>query len=416
MADGPKKMNDSDPISYHTSPYGLRMVHLHVPRSAVGFCGLAVMVGSRDEDKDHRGLAHFVEHTIFKGTARRSPWHIINRMEAVGGELNAYTTKEETVVYSAFPSNNPSRAAELIADLVCNSRFPDRELDKEREVVADEIDSYLDSPADAVYDDFEDLLFAGSSIGHNILGDRSALATFDSRCCQEYLRKWYVAPNMVAFYAGSMSARRVFDLFDRLFEATAGEAPCRDVATPPLVEPFDVHRSIGSHQCHTVMGARTGGLASPEIPVLSLLTNILGGPGMNSLLNLSLRERNGLVYSVEASTGLFSDCGELTIYYGCDPDDNARCHELVEQTLADVTSGAIDHRKLNAARKQFLGQMVIAATNLESRVLGIARRTLFCGRALMPGELKAAIDAITPDDLSSLASRLGTLSSLSLGK
>lgn len=408
-------MTPANPISYHTSPYGLRMVHLHVPRSAVGYCGLAVMVGSRDEDAATMGLAHFVEHTIFKGTSRRSPWHIINRMEAVGGELNAFTTKEETVVYSAFPGASPARGADLIADLVCNSQFPARELDKEREVVADEIDSYLDSPSEAVYDDFEDLLFAGSSIGHNILGTRAALDTFDSQLCRDYLHRWYVAPNMVAFYAGSMKAERVFDMYDKIFADCAGPTPERSHAVPPIVGRFNVHRSLDTHQCHTVAGARTAPLGSPETHTISLLNNIIGGPGMNSLLNIALRERRGLVYSVESSTGLFSDCGELTIYYGCDPADNDRCLRLVEDTVARVADGEITDRRLQAAKKQFMGQLVIASENLESRILAIARRTLFCGRALTPGQLRDAIEAITPTDLSDLAATLQPLSSLTFG-
>lgn len=404
-----------DTITYHTTSFGLRMVHLAVPRSAVGYCGLAVRVGSRDEDEHRRGLAHFVEHTLFKGTSRRSPWHIINRMEAVGGELNAFTTKEETVVYSAFPGASPARAAELIADLVCNSVFPARELDKEREVVADEIDSYLDSPSEAVYDDFEDLMFAGSPLGHNILGTREALAAFDSQCCREYLRRWYVAPNMVAFYAGSMSPGRVFSMFERLFAPCAGPAPARSVAPVPPVDTFRVHRSLDTHQCHTVAGARTPGLGWDGVHALSLFNNIIGGPGMNSLLNLALRERNGLVYSVESSAGLFSDCGALTIYYGCDPADNDRCTALVRDTVRSVADGCINERRLRAAKRQYLGQLVIAGENLENRIIGIARRTLFCGRAIAPGELRAAVEAVTTDSIARIAASVLPLSTLTFG-
>ncbi|MGN1285568.1 MAG: M16 family metallopeptidase, partial [Bradyrhizobium sp.] len=224
----------------------------------MGYVGVAVRVGARDEAPDDFGLAHFVEHTIFKGTLRRRAWHIINRMEAVGGELNAYTTKEETVIYSAFPGNNPRRAAELIADLVANSQFPAAELEKEREVVADEIDSYLDTPSEAVYDDFEDLMFAGSSLGHNILGTSQALESFDSDRCRRYLRRWYVPQNMVVFYAGSMSADRVFGVLEQAFAAVEGPKPQRPAQTVPDYHPFEVHKAIDSHQAHTIMGARVG--------------------------------------------------------------------------------------------------------------------------------------------------------------
>ncbi len=407
---------DSQVISYHRAANGLRMVHLHVAGSPVGYAGVSVAVGSRDEDAAHAGLAHFVEHTIFKGTARRSPWHIINRMEAVGGELNAYTTKEETVVYSVFPGRNPARAAELIADLIGNSRFPERELAKEREVVADEIDSYLDTPSEAVFDDFEDLLFAGSGLGHNILGDRERLSTFTSEVCRDYLGRYYVPEAMTVFYAGSMGAESVFACFERYFGAFAeGASPVRRT-DPPETPPFGRRRSIDSHQCHTVIGARIGGLGSPDRFAVALLTNILGGPGMNSLLNVALRERRGLVYSVEASTGVFSDCGELTVYYGCDPADESRCRRLVAETVASVADGYVNARRLEQAKKQYLGQLTIGSVNLESRILGIARSTLVCGRALTPAEVVESIRAVDCDSLRDVAARVAAgASSLTLG-
>ncbi|MDE7468045.1 MAG: insulinase family protein [Muribaculaceae bacterium] len=203
-------MTELNHPTYYISSRGLRMVHLHLSGAAVGHFGVAVNVGSRDEAPEVFGLSHFVEHTIFKGTDTHRSSYIINRMEAVGGELNAYTSKEETVVYSTFPAGNLRRAMELIADLVANSRFPERELEKEREVVADEIDSYLDSPADAVFDDFDDLLFAGHGIGHNILGTRAALDTFTPDVCRQYLKTYYTADNIVLFYAGDEAADKFF--------------------------------------------------------------------------------------------------------------------------------------------------------------------------------------------------------------
>lgn len=401
-------------LSYHTTPAGMRMAHLRVPGAAVGYCGAAVRVGSRDEGDSCRGLAHFVEHTIFKGTSRRSPWHIINRMEAVGGELNAYTTKEETVVYSAFPSGNLARAAELIADLVTGSQFPERELAKEREVVADEIDSYLDSPSEAVFDDFEDLIFAGSDLGHNILGDRRALDSFTSEVCRDYLHRWYVPSNMVLFYAGNLAPERVFGCLEHAFASLAGPAPVAARVTPAAVDTFDVTKNIDSHQCHTIIGARTVSFTSPERYTLSLLTNILGGPGMNSLLNVALRERRGLVYSVEASTGLFSDCGTLAIYYGCDPDDDSLCRRLVADTIARVADGYITPRRLEMAKKQYLGQLVIASENIENRILGVARRLLYSPEAPTAAQTAEAIRAVTPSQIAALAATLLPASRLSL--
>lgn len=393
------------------------MVHLHAPGCPVGYTGLTAGVGSRNESPDQHGLAHFVEHTIFKGTARRSSWHIINRMESVGGELNAFTTKEETTVYAAFPGNNPSRAAELIADLTANSRFPLRELAKEREVVADEIDSYLDSPADAVFDDFEDLLFAGSGLGHNILGTRAHLATFTPEVCRDYLRRYYTPSNMVAFYAGAMSAERAFAILERLY--VYPDRPDTRPATPPsppAVTPFDIHRPIESHQAHTVTGWRVGGLDSHQRYAVALLANILGGPGMNSLLNLALRERRGLVYNVEATTGIFTDCGELLVYYGCDPADTALCRRLVADTIADVATGYITPRRLQAAKRQYLGQLRLSSVNLEARITGAARSVLRLGTPPSAAATAAAIDAVTADSIQAIARDLAsTPSTLTLG-
>lgn len=401
-------------LQFEEAPNGLRIVHMGVPQSAVGFFGIAVRVGSRDDGEDNHGLAHFVEHTIFKGTAKRRSWHIINRMEAVGGELNAFTTKEETVVFSAFPEGNLARAAELMADLVMESQFPEHEIEKEREVVADEIDSYLDTPADAVFDDFDELIFAGNELSHNILGTRGALSKFSSTTCREYLAKWYVPSNMVAFYAGSLPAQRVFGIIGRAFRNLAGEHPTSNRIEPAVLAPFRLTKAIESHQSHTVMGARIGSASSPDRYVSALLANILGGPGMNSLLNVALRERRGLVYSVDASRTTFSDCGTMTIYYGCDPHDNERCRRLVESTITSVADGIISERKLEAAKKQYLGQLVIAGENIENRILSIAHQYLFMGKVTSTEEIRDAIKSITRDEICHGANRL-SLSRLTLG-
>jgi predicted Zn-dependent peptidase len=392
--------------SYYTLDNGLRVVHIHVPRAASAMFGLAVMTGSRDEAHDQFGLAHFVEHTIFKGTARRSPWHIINRMESVGGELNAYTTKEETVIYSVFPGGNLARAAELIADLAANSRFPQRELDKEREVVADEINSYLDTPSEAIFDDYEDLLFAGSSLGHNILGTTDALRTFDSDTCCRYLGERYVAENMVAFYSGPLSASRAGAVISRYMSKLRPGRFSHDKSPVAIVEPFDITRKIESHQAHTIIGSRLPGIFEADRHSIALLTNILGGPGMNSLLNVALRERRGLVYSVEANTTLFTDCGVMAIYFGCDPEDTHKCCNLVKQTLSDVANGSLNDRAIDRAKKQYLGQLAIAFENRENTTLSVARSTLLRGKAIAPAETVEAIRAITAADVRRIAENL----------
>jgi predicted Zn-dependent peptidase len=402
------------PVSYHTLDNGLRVVHLHTRSASSAMFGIFVRTGSRDETEDEFGLAHFVEHTIFKGTVKRSPWHIINRMEAIGGELNAYTTKEETVVYSIFPGGNLDRAAELIADLAANSQFPKRELDKEREVVADEINSYLDTPSEAVYDDFEDLIFAGSSLGHNILGNVEALSTFDSDVCRKYLHTRYVPTNMVAFYSGPLSAARAFNVIAKHFSSLSGNDFVHRQEVITDVKQFDVTRQIDTHQAHTIIGAKLPGLFSDQRHAIALLTNILGGPGMNSLLNVALRERRGLVYSVEATTTLLTDCGLMTIYFGCDPEDTKKCSDIVYNTLTDIANGSLNDRAIERAKKQYLGQLAIAFENRENTTLNVARATLLRGAAVAPADSIKAIQAINSNDIRQVAASLIHSSSLTL--
>lgn len=384
---------------------GLRIVHRRTPNARSGILGVAVRAGSADEGPDEYGLAHFVEHTIFKGTQRRSSWHIINRMEAVGGELNAFTTKEETVIYSIFPSGGAARAAELIADLVCNSRFPSAELEKERNVVADEIDSYLDSPADAVFDDFEDMLFAGRGVGHNILGTRQTLAGFDSAACSSWLRRFYVPSNMVLFYSGAQSAARIAALAAKYFGSMApGEAARRpEAAMASSSGPFSKHKIIDSHQNHCVTGIEVPGLYSDERHSVALLANLTGGPGMNSLLNVALRERRGLVYSVETSTSMFSDCGMMAVYFGCDPEDSKRCSALTLDVFRSIADGKLSASRIEKAKKQYIGQIILASDNRENNILAAARTTLFRGAPSSIEATAEAIQSVSADGLRMLA-------------
>lgn len=370
------------------------------------YFGVAVNAGSRDEAPDRFGLAHFVEHTIFKGTFRRRACHIINRMEAVGGDLNAFTSKEETNVYSVFPRGNLSRAIDLIADLIVNSRFPETELDKEREVVRDEIDSYLDTPAEAVYDDFEDMFYRGSQLGHNILGTDKALDSFTPAVCRGYLTENFTAPRMVAYYLGPEPPEKVLQRVQAGFAGVpvAGDALHR--VRPVANSRFDERRRIETHQSHTVVGASIPGLDAGNRETMALITNILGGPGMNSRLNVSLRERRGLVYTVEASTTMFSDCGLFNVYFGCDPADRDRCLELVFRELHRMASEPLTPRALAAARKQYLGQLLVSSENLEQIILSTGRSLLLTGEVLSRREVEEAVTRISAEDVLEAAAML----------
>lgn len=392
-------------VDYQTLPNGLRLA-LRRLASPVEICGLAVDVGSRDESVGEEGLAHLVEHTIFKGTDRRRASDINRRMEAVGGELNAYTTEEETFVYAVAPRGNAARAIDLIADLIKNSRFPAREVDKEKEVVCDEIDSYLDTPGEGIFDDFEELVYEGSSLAHNILGSKTDVMRLDGSDCRRFLDRFYTPGHMVFFYQGDARRGTIERLVERHLGSLSNPETDRRRVTPAPCAPFAIRRNRGLHQAHCLTGARTGGLDSPLRLATELVTNILGGPGMNSLLNVELREKRGLVYNIDASTSLLSDTGLVTAYLGCDYADTDRCLALVGRVFDSLVRRPLTARRLAAAKKQYLGQLTVGSTNQENTALAMGRSVLRFGRVATFSELATRIEAITADDVLAAAEAL----------
>jgi len=400
-------------IHYHTLSNGLRLVHV-ATTGQVAWCGLAVNAGSRDERDGQFGLAHFVEHTIFKGTKHRRAWHILNRMERVGGELNAYTTKEGTMIYSVFPHEHLNRAVDLLADLVQWSVFPQDELDRERDVVLEEAASYRDTPADAVYDDFEDLLFEGSELGHNILGRKDDLERLTREDCMRYLKALYVPANMAFFSVGPERPDRVFRLAERCFGCMDHVMAPRHRAVPLESAPFKKVIQIGTHQAHTIVGARLPDMSHPLRYALMLLNNILGGPGMNSLLNVELRERRGYVYTVESTLTLLSDCGWIEIYLGCDPDDVRSSLRVIERITTRLGEQQMPARRLDAYKKQYCGQLMVAADSTEFMAMRAGRGLLYHGSVATVADTIDRIQAVTADEIAQAAAYLnaGRLSSL----
>lgn len=388
----------------HTLANGMRAVYCQ-RRGNVAYCGVAVNAGSRDEGVD-RGLAHFVEHTIFKGTSRRRAWHILNRMELVGGELNAYTSKEETLVYSLFPKGNMPRAMELIADLVQNSVFPEHELEKEREVVLEEILSYRDTPSEAVYDDFEDLIFAGNALGHNILGDEDSLQELSSEKCRRFIECLYTPGNMVLFGVGDAAPERFFRLAERHFGSFSRTLVRPGRSVPAVLPQFAETRSVDSHQAHTVIGIPTFGMHDDRKYALLLLNNILGGPGMNSLLNVAIRERHGYAYTVESAVTLFSDSGLMTVYFGSDERYAKRCLNLVDRTLDSLASSTMRQRALDAAKKQYAGQLLVGSESLEGTALSMGKSVMHFGTVSTVDEITARIRSVTAEQLRDAAATI----------
>lgn len=398
-------MNKNENIALHTLGNGLRLVHVQ-RNSPVAWCGLAVNAGSRDELEGQYGLAHFVEHTIFKGTKRRSSTRINNRMEQVGGELNAYTTKESTMLYCIFPVEHLERAVELIADLVENSVFPEHELSTELDVVLEEVASYRDTPSEAVYDDFEDMLLAGSQLGHNILGEEKDLRLLTSGHCLDWIKRLYVPSNMVFFSLGSTPADKVFRLAERYFGVLSHAKHGIRRKAPVSIEPQRKVVNLGLHQSHTIVGARVPGMYDDQRFAFALLNNILGGPGMNSLLNVSLREKRGLVYTVESSLVTFTDCGMIQIYLGCEHEKLKKALKLIGNTIDSLAQNKMKDRKLDSYKRQYCGQMLVASDSAEVAAMAAGRGLLYYNAVSTLQENIDCILSVTPDQLQQAAQQL----------
>ena len=382
----------------HTLSNGLRIIHAP-NQSAVAYCGFAVDAGTRDEADHEQGMAHFVEHLLFKGTKNRHAWHILNRMENVGGDLNAYTNKEETIVYSAFLAEHFPRAVELLADIVFHSTFPQQEIDKEVEVIIDEIQSYEDSPSELIFDDFEELLFPNHPLGRNILGKPDLLHQFKSEDALRFTSRYYRPENVVFFVQGNVDFKRVVRLVER---ATADVAPSTESYSrrrPDLYVPRSLTLHRDTHQAHVMIGSRGYDAHDEKRTALYLLNNILGGPGMNSRLNVSLRERSGLVYNVEANLTSYTDTGVFCIYFGTEHDHVDRCIRLVKKELKRLCEKPLSTNQLNAAKKQIIGQIGVARDNAESTALGMAKTFLHYNKMDDPQEVFQRIEALTSKEL-----------------
>jgi len=355
---------------------GLRIIHQPTD-SHIAYCGFAVNAGTRDENPEYYGIAHFTEHLLFKGTSKRKSSHIINRMENVGGELNAYTTKEETIIYSIFLQEHFERAFELLSDLVFNSRFPENEIEKEREVILDEINSYKDNPAELIFDEFENLLFFGNEMGHNILGDPETLINTDKKAFLEFYRSFYQPRNVIFFSMGKTPFKKILKLADKYIDKTtvSKQVGLRRHSPADTLQRFKTDDK-DLCQKHIMIGTRAYNMFDKKRTSLFLLNNILGGPGMNSRLNLSMREKSGLVYNVESNITSYTDTGVFAIYFGCDPKSVEKCIFLVYKELKRLREIKLTDIQLETAKKQLKGQLGIANENKENISLSMGKSFL----------------------------------------
>lgn len=393
-----------------TLPSGLRVIIDNEASQNVVYAGIAVAAGTRYEQPQESGMAHFVEHMTFKGTPHLTSLQILNRMESVGGDLNAYTGKEEVVYYTIFPREHLRRALTLLTDIVFNSTFPQAEIEKEREVVIDEIESYNDSPAELIYDDFEALLYPDHPLGRRILGEAKALRQYSTSNLQAFAHRLYTPSRAVLFIKGKVTEEEV--------RRSVPEAPSRpprgganisSEISAETIAPlgggregaFTIDRH--THQAHVMLGARAYAINDPRYMGLALLSNLLGGPAMNSRLSLALRERTGLVYTVESSLSAYTDTSTWAIYFGCDHADVRRCLRIVHRELRRLIDRPLSPRVLAAAKRQLCGQMSIATDNFESTALGMAKRYLLTGHVPTLEEQCQRINALQAIDLQAIA-------------
>ena len=433
----------------YTLDNGLRIIHLPSD-SQVVYCGYQINAGTRNEEPGEEGLAHFCEHVTFKGTERRKAWHILNCLESVGGDLNAYTNKEGTVYYSAILKEHIARAVDLLSDIVFHSVYPQAEIDKEVEVICDEIESYNDSPAELIYDEFENILFKGSPLGHNILGTAEQVRAFKTEDALRFTQKLYRPDNAIFFAYGDIDFKKLVKLIqkalgecpkgrelacsptkERIAEETptderiAEETPTGETPTEEM-EAGDANHKVQSskfnvqskvagqtivmqkntHQAHVMIGTQAYDVNDDRRMPLYLLNNMLGGPGMNAKLNLALREHNGLVYTVESTMVAYGDTGTWSIYFGCDEHDVKRCLRLVRKELDKFMQKPLSDAQLKAAKKQIKGQIGVACDNRENFALDFGKSFLHYGWEKNVDRLYEQVNEITAAQIQAVAQEL----------
>ena len=396
----------------YTLDNGLRIIHLPSD-SKVVYCGYQINAGTRNEEPGEEGLAHFCEHVTFKGTERRKAWHILNCLESVGGDLNAYTNKEGTVYYSAILKEHIARAVDLLSDIVFHSVYPQAEIDKEVEVICDEIESYNDSPAELIYDEFENILFKGSPLGHNILGTAEQVRAFKTEDALRFTQKLYRPDNAIFFAYGDIDFKKLVRLLQRALADDESVGKLAEEKLPknyPSVGDGIAGQTIvmqkNTHQAHVMIGTRAYDVNDDRRMPLYLLNNMLGGPGMNAKLNLALREHNGLVYTVESTMVSYGDTGTWSIYFGCDEHDVKRCLRLVRKELDKFMQKPLSDAQLKAAKKQIKGQIGVACDNRENFALDFGKSFLHYGWEKNVDRLYEQVDEITAAQIQAVAQEL----------
>ena len=397
-------MPESDFLTY-TLPNGIRLIH-QPNNSPVAHMGIIINTGSRDEEPNEHGLAHFIEHSVFKGTMKRKAFHILSRIEDVGGELNAYTTKEETTLYSTFLSEFYERTAELLGDILFNSSYPEKELNREKEVIIEEINSFKDSPSDLIFDEFEEVIFDGHPIARNILGTKENIINFNRNSIIQFIEKNYHTDNMVISSVGKISFQELIKLTERYFGII-----------PPKLRTNSRHRfenyipqnkvvEKNTFQSHCILGNIACDVQHPKRITMVLLNNILGGQAMNSRLNMALRERKGMAYNIESGYTAYTDTGLFNVYFGTDHGNLEKATALVLKEFKLMREKRMGVVQLSKARKQLMGQIAISTENHEDLMLTIGKSLLLFNKVEPVQSVFRRIEAVTQDDILEMANEI----------
>lgn len=383
---------------------GIRLVYMHA-NSVVAHMGVTILAGSRYEQTNEEGLAHFLEHCIFKGTTKRRSLHILSRLDSVGGELNAYTTKEEICVYASFTKEHTKRASDLLADIVLHSNFPEKEIQKEKEIVLDEINSYLDSPSDKIFDDFEALLFKNHPLGTNILGTKDSVSGFSRDNLLDYTNRFFFSENIVISFVGDVPLTNLVSILEKNFSSLKN----RSVQTAPKpfldYKPFKVRSKEANFQAHTVLGAIAPGYSNEERRGMTLLANVLGGPALNSRLILSIREKYGYSYNIEANYSPYADVGYWTIYFGTDQKYLEKTLKLVYKEIKSMRENALTEIQLKKAKEQLKGHLALSLDSNSGIMLGLGKSLLLFNQIDSIQEIYSSIDKLTVDELKDIAAK-----------
>jgi predicted Zn-dependent peptidase len=384
---------------------GIRLVHKYVD-SDVAHCGIIINTGSRDEDENQSGLAHFTEHMLFKGTKHRKTFHILSRLEDVGGEIDAYTSKEETCVTASFLNEFYERAIELLNDVVFNSTFPEREFEREREVIIDEINSYKDSPVDTIYDLFEEMIFPKHPLGRNILGSQKLLKKFKVDEIRTFVAKKYNTDQMVFASIGKIKFDRLQKLCKKYLEQNP--ANYRNYKRIEFNNKTVFEKKIArkTHQLHCIIGTYAYSYKNPKRLPFFMINNLLAGPGMNSRLNLLLREKKGFSYNIESNYTNYEDTGSFTIYFSSDKNNHEIALELIFKEFSALKSKSLGTLQLNKMKKQLIGQLAIANEIHSNVLMGIGKSVLVYNNVETLKEMYSEIEKVTESDILEVANEI----------